>query len=158
MKKIIATLIAIGLLLLAACAPSAPPPTATPVPTPTSVPTPESAEGLIGIWHQTPRNPHVGEVYLQFKEDGTYRVAKWAADRLEDYPNLEGEFWFEGKQLFVKDIAGDPPWDECIRPKQIIGKYEVQVLANGNLKLVKIEDECSGRVKVLPAGEYEPVP
>jgi len=157
MKKIIATLIAIGLLLLAACAPSAPP-TATPVPTPTSVPTPESTEDLIGIWHQTPRNPNHGEVYLQFKEDGTYRVAKWAADRLEDYPNLEGEFWFEGKQLFVKDIAGDPPWDECRRPKQIIGKYEVQVLANGNLKLVKIEDECSGRVKVLPAGEYEPVP
>ena len=156
MKNIIATLIAIGLLLLSGCAPSAPPPTATPVPTPTSVPTPESAEDLIGIWHQTPRNPHVGEVYLQFKEDGTYRVATGWADRLENDPNVEGEFWFEGKQLFVKDIAGSPPWDECIR-KQIIGKYKVQVLANGNLKLVKIEDECSGRVQVLPA-RYERVP
>ena len=156
MKKIIATLIAIGLLLLAACAPSAPP-TATPVPTPTPMPVPESAEGLIGIWHQTPPNPHVGEIYLQFKEDGTYRVATGAADRLENHQKVEGEFWFEGKQLFVKDIAGDPPWDECIRPKQIIGKYEVQVLANGNLKLVKIEDECSGRVEVLQA-RYERVP
>ena len=156
MKKIIATLIGIGLLLLAACAPSAPP-TATPVPTPTPVPVLESAEDLIGIWHSTPRKPNVGEFYQQFKEDGTYRVATLSADRLEDHPNVEGEFWFEGKQLFIKDIAGVPAWDVCVRPKQIIGKYEVQVLANGNLKFVKIEDECSGRANVLP-GEYEPVP
>jgi hypothetical protein len=157
MKKIIATLIAIGLLLLAGCAPSAPPPTATPVPTPTSVTIPESAEGLIGIWRGTPPVPHVGQFYWQFKEDGTYRVATGAADRLENDPKVEGEFWFEGKQLFIKDIAGDPPWDVCIRPKQIIGKYEVQMLANGNLKLVKIEDECSGRANDLPA-RYERVP
>jgi len=85
----------------------------------------------------------------------TYRY--WAASTFRLCHLVEGEFWFEGKQLFMKDTAGVPPdRDVCVKSKQI-GKYEVQVLANGNIKIVKIEDECSGRVLILPA-EYERVP
>jgi hypothetical protein len=120
------------------------------------VPILESAEDLIGIWHQTTKHPFVGDIYQQYKEDGTYRAAAGAADRLESHPLVEGEFWFEGKQLLVKDTAGLPDWDVCVKSQQI-GKYEVQVLANGNIKIAKIEDECTGRAVVL-AAEYERVP
>jgi hypothetical protein len=115
-----------------------------------------SVEGLVGIWHQTPTNPFLGELYIQYKEDGTYRVAAGAADRLESHPLIEGEYWFEGGQLFDKSITGISPWDECVGPEQV-GKYDVLLFSTGNIKLVKVEDECSGRVQVLP-GEYELVP
>jgi hypothetical protein len=49
-----AALVGIGLLLLAACGQSAQP-IAAPAPTPTPVPTLNSAEGLIGVWHDTKR-------------------------------------------------------------------------------------------------------
>jgi hypothetical protein len=115
-----------------------------------------SAEDLAGIWHQTPTNSFIGEVYIQYKGDGTCRTATGTPDRLESHPLVEGEYWFEGGQLLSKDTGGVPPWDECVEPGTK-GKYEVLVYTSGNIRLVRIEDECGGRAMVLP-GEYEPVP
>ena len=114
------------------------------------------SQDLVGIWHQVPTNPFLGELHIQYKEDGTCCTAAGTADRLESHPLVEGEYWFEGGQLFGKDTAGVPPWDECVEP-ETIGKYEVLMYTSGNIRLVKVEDDCGGRVQVLP-GEYEPVP
>jgi hypothetical protein len=115
-----------------------------------------TAQDLVGIWHQTPTNSFLGELYIQYKEDGTCRSATGTADRLESHPLVEGEYWFEGGQVLSKDTGGVPPWDECVEPGTI-GKYEVWMYTTGNIRLVRIEDECSGRAMVMP-GEYEPVP
>jgi hypothetical protein len=115
----------------------------------------EGAEDLIGIWHEM--KLAYGEAYLQFKEDGTYRVAMGVVAHFENRPRVEGEYWFEGKQLFIKDTSGASGWDVCTEPKQIVGKYEVQALADGDLKFVAIEDECFDRALFIP-GEYERVP
>jgi hypothetical protein len=39
--------------------------------------------------------------------------------------------------------------------KGTVGNYEIQLLENGNIQLVVIEDDC-GRADDIP-GEYEPV-
>ncbi len=74
-------------------------------------------------------------------------------DNLEDRPNVRGEFWFEGKQLFMREVevlnvtkCGSEP---------VI--YEAQLLANGHLNLVKVEDECGDRINATQR-EHEPVP
>jgi hypothetical protein len=55
-----------------------------------------TAQDLVGIWHQTPTNSFLGELYVQYKEDGTSRSAIGTPDRLESDPLVEGEYWFEG--------------------------------------------------------------
>jgi hypothetical protein len=115
----------------------------------------EGAEDLIGIWSEM--KLAYGDAYLQFTEDGTYRVAMGAVARFEDRPRVEGKFWFEGKQLLIKDTAAASGWDVCIKPKQISGKYEAQMLADGSLKLIEAQDDCFDRALFMP-GEYERVP
>ncbi len=73
-------------------------------------------------------------------------------------PVVKWETRFEGTQLLIKGRIG-----YCIDP--VTGIYEVNILENGNLGFVAIDDECSGRASVLrgPVGaegtvEYEPVP
>jgi hypothetical protein len=115
-----------------------------------------TAEELVGIWHQTPTNSFLGDLYFQYKEDGTSRSATGTPDRLESEPLVEGEYWFEEGQLCGKDTAAEPPWDECVEPGTI-GKYEAWMYSTGNIRFVRIDDECEGRAMVMP-GEYEPVP
>lgn len=131
----------------------APAPIATPVPTvttPTSGPVvATSIDDIVGTWYG------LGSgllLYHRFNNDGTFRIA-YVRGQLEDQPNVTGEFWFEGKQLFMRELevlnvtkCGSEP---------VI--YEAQLLANGNLELVKVEDECAGRVNATER-EHEPVP
>ena len=137
MKKTIGIVIGIGLLLLSSCA--AP----TPAPTPTAVPTPTAAsittvEELVGVWRRV-----AGRLYIQFKGDGTYRVAA-AAEALEEHPSIEGEFWFEGGQLFLKDIAGRIPGaDSCVGLRA--GSYEVQGAVKDYLTFAAIDEPCEFR-------------
>jgi len=129
MKKTILATIGIGLILLSGCAA----PTHTAEPTPTAAPI-IMLEELVGVWLQ--------DGYFQFKGDGTYRVAP-STEALKDHPYIEGEFWFEEGQFFIKDIAGLPGWDVCVGLPA--GSYEVQGAVRGYLTFVPIDDPCETR-------------
>lgn len=141
MKKTIGTVIGIGLVLLLGCAAPTPAPTPTPEPTPTAAPI-TTVEELLGIWKRGP----VG-YYLQFKGDGTYRAAS-SPELLEDHPYYEGEFWFEGGQLFLKDTASRISWQDCVGLPA--GSYEVQGAVKDYLTFVAIDDPCEDRSGGLP--------
>ena len=150
MKKIIGTVIGIGLLLLLGCAAPTPAPTPTPEPTPTAAPI-TTVEELVGVWRRVG-----GRHYIQFKEDGTYRAAR-SAEALEDHPVYEGEFWFEGGQLFLKDIAGITLWDLCVGLPA--GSYEVQGAVKDYLTFAAIDEPCefrSGGFTTMPFRWFSP--
>ena len=159
MKKRIATVIGIGLLLLLGCARGAP----------AGATLATTVDDVVGVWHTTyhlgVRNWH--EIYIQFKRDGTFGLA--FGDRVEDNPDGEGEFSFEGTRFYWKDIIASTKtdywlvkgkagrtWSEC-QVSNPIGIYEIQILANGNLKFAEIEDECGVRCIILNNSEWEPV-
>ena len=132
MKRIIGTIVAIGLLLLSSCAA----PTPAPEPTPTAAPI-TTVEELVGVWRRW-----ATEHYFQFKGDGTYRTAA-STEGLEDYPWVEGEFWFEGGQLFLKDTACRFELADCVGLPA--GSYEVQGAVKGYLTFVAVDEPCEYR-------------
>ena len=159
MKRIIGIVIGIGLLLLLGCARGAP----------AGATLATSVDDVVGVWHSTWRFGMINfiEVYIQFKRDGTFSLA--FGDRVEDQPDGEGEFSFEGTRFYWKDIVASTKsdhwwvkgkagrtWSECLVSNPI-GIYEIQLLANGNLKLAEIEDECGVRCILLNNTEWEPV-
>ncbi len=103
-----------------------------------------SAEDIAGTWQS---KISIGEI--QYNEDGTWRSQSGSG------LVFTGEFWFEGTQFFTQNSVpcdvGNP-----------IGIYEVELLENGNLKFIVIEDECLSRVNFfagrLIEAEWEPVP
>lgn len=114
-----------------------------------------SADELAGVWHRTTRTGFGGEVYRQYSADGTYRMGS-NPEELETRPKVEGEFWFEGDQLVVRDVAGLPSYDVCVQAGQV-GRYTVERLANGHIRFIVVEDECGDRAGMMGAGEMEPV-
>ncbi len=102
---------------------------------------------VVGIW-RTVVTPAPRQHFLQFKEDGTYGIAHAPEElELDRVPGHVGEFWFEGTQLFIKRTK----YTECIG---VIAIYEVELLANGNLRFVEVEDVCDAR-NHFRAEEYE---
>lgn len=155
------------LVFSVACASEAPepatptplPPTATPTPVPptrtpeppTATPTPAftlatSAEEIVGTWLEG------GAGYNRFYEDGTFHQAH-ALDDLDHQPYAISEFWFEGTQMFTKElsVSGVPSCGDTI------GIYKVRWLEGGKIQIVSIEDNCSARRGDI-AGRYKPVP
>ena len=179
MKNTVGVLVCIAALLLAGCAQPAamPAPTETPRPTATAAPTaaPEptaaarptatpgpvvvgtvtSAEELAGVWHRTTRTGMGMDVYRQYTEDGIYRMGT-SPEELEAQPRVEGKFWFEGVKIVVQDTSGIPGFDICVEGEKT-GKYEVELLENGHIRFVAIEDECRDRIRMLGSGEMETV-
>ncbi len=103
------------------------------------------AEDIAGTWKTT-----VGATEIQFNGDGTYVVTTPAFV-------ARGEYRFQGTRLFLKAL------DQCdIIVVGALGTYEVQLLENGNLKFIAIEEECPTRVGRMQAqtiaAEWEPVP
>ena len=155
MKKTIGIVIGIGLALLLGCARGAP----------TEATLATSVDDVVGVWRGTPPLSwgRRDELYIEFKTDGTFRIST-AADTLEDQPDGEGEFWFEGTQFHWKDITGAVygislnrySWRECAisNPTAI---YEVMLLPNGYLKFARIQDKCSWRTQILTEMGWEPV-
>jgi hypothetical protein len=174
MKNIVGVLVCITVVLLASCVQSTatPAPTATPGPTATAVPsaTPEptatpgpvvvgtvtSAEELAGVWHRTTRTGMGMDCYRQYTEDGIYRMGT-SPEELEARPRVEGKFWFEGVRIVVQDTSGIPGFDVCVEGEKT-GKYEVELLENGHIRFVAVEDECRDRMRMLGSGEMEPIP
>ena len=106
-----------------------------------------STADIVGTWQST-----VTSLEIQFNEDGTLR-AKTAQGS-----DVIFEFRFEGMRIFIKDI----PNGGCTQIGAETGIYEVELLENGNLKFIVIEDECLSRVNYkagrLVEVEWEPVP
>ena len=103
------------------------------------------AEDIAGTWRTI-----IGATEIQFNGDGTYVVTTPAFV-------ARGEYRFEGTRLFLKAL------DQCdIIVVGALGTYEVQLLENGNLKFIAIDEECPtrvGRMQVQTiAAEWEPVP
>lgn len=175
MKSLIVILVGIGLLLLSGCAGSTPPaPTPTqlpnaepvtppPAPTPVPLPTPEpavgtitSAEELIGLWHDAHPGGFMGDTFARYSADGTMRGAS-SLEKLDTEPRFESEYWFENGVFFQRDTAGLPGWDVCVKDG-LIGQYRLEVLANGNVRTVLIEDGCEIRAMFKDGAEIVRVP
>ena len=76
-------------------------------------------------------------------------------ENLDEQPHSMSESWFEGNRLMVKIIDTVlPDHKACIG---VVGIYEVQMLADGTLRFVVIEDECEIRARATLAGDWMPV-
>jgi hypothetical protein len=56
----------------------------------------------------------------------------------------------------VQDTAGVPGHDICVESEKI-GRYDVEMLENGHIRFILVEDECAERGGMLGAGEMERV-
>lgn len=74
------------------------------------------------------------------------------------------EFAFEGTQFSVTETAYRAYGEETADYSCTTGlgapdgAYEIQLLANGNLKFVGAQDACDWRSELLTLAEWEPVP
>jgi hypothetical protein len=135
---------AVGLLLLAACS------TAEVEPGPMT-----SFDDIAGTTYE--RQGAGAPAYFHFFEDGTIHMST-NQDLVVDSPQGIHETRFEGTKVFLHQIKGscdDNPADQVF--DQDDATYEIDVLENGNLQLVAIEDPCGVRSGLFPA-EYTPVP
>ena len=140
MQKPIASLLAVGLLVVAACG------TGGEVePGPVS-----SLEDFAGTYENV---GSVGQFYLHILEDGTVHFSS-NRDLVEDRPEIIDETRFEGTKVFLNEIKGT-----CVDEDAIADAiYEIHLLENGNLQFVEIEDTCLARSIPLSVDEYAPVP
>ena len=137
MQKPIASLMAVGLLLLAACG------TGEEVePGPVS-----SFEDIAGTYQRQGPGP---KSFIHFFEDETFWHGSANRDLVVDNPTEIMEARFEGTNVFVKNSKGRCDDDPD-------ATYEIRLLENGNLQLVAIEDTCEWR-SAMYQPEYAPVP
>ncbi len=137
MQKPIASLMVVGLLVVAACGTGG---EVEPGPI-------TSFEDIAGTTYE-----HQGpgfQFFMHFFEDGTWHGSS-NRDLLEDRPADIFETRFEGTTVFLKEIQG--PCDD--NPD---ATYEIHLLENGNLQFVAIEDKCEIRSSFFPA-EWAAVP
>ncbi len=139
MQKPIASLMAVGLLVLAACGTGG---KVEPGPI-------TSFDDIAGTTYER-QGP--GSLYVYIPEDGTFHASS-NRDLVEDRPSFVNETRFEGTKVLLNQSKG-PCVDEDAIADAI---YEIHLLENGNLKFVIIEDTCGGR-SGLSLGEYAPVP
>jgi hypothetical protein len=141
------------LLLLSACGGASPP--GEPV---------TKAEGVLGVWRRTKRFAYWERgIYMGLRADGTMGFAavpdKW------DYEWATSEFDFEGTRFSVTETAFRGWGEEWGRDESCAtglgapsGVYEMQLLANGNLKFVNAQDDCYWRSEMFTEAEWEAVP
>ena len=136
MQKPIASLMAVGLLVLAACGTGG---EVEPGPI-------TSCEDIAGTTYERQQgSPN----FMHFFEDGTLHLSS-NRDLVEDRPLAIFETRFEGTTVFLKEIQG-----RC--DDDLEATYEIHLLENGNLELVAIEDTCALRSSSISV-EYAPVP
>ena len=87
--------------------------------------------------------------YFHFFEDGTWHVS---SNRFLVEKNPLGilETRFEGTKVFLTNIKG-----ACVGPSEAV--YEIELLENGNLQVVLIEDTCTFRSDFF-VDEWAPLP
>jgi len=106
-----------------------------------------SIEDIAGTWR-----PNTSNSEIQIDMDGTY----FAINPSDDI--RRAEIRFEGTRFIYKDTSKSA----CALQGYETGIYEIELLENGNLKFILIEDECPRRVNFhsgrLIQVEWEPVP
>ena len=141
MQKPIASLMVVGLLVLAACDTGG---EVEPGPI-------TSFEDIAGTTYL--RGPGHSAIYVQFTEDGTWH----ASENRDLVEALSGshiyETRFEGTKIFVTALK-ETAYSCDDDPDAI---YEIHLLENGNLEFVAIEDPCAHRSEDFEA-EWAPVP
>lgn len=128
-----------------------------------------SADDIVGVWRRTQlwdgayeTGIAVRQWFLKLEADGTMafgeRPDQW------DYEACSEEFAFEGTQCRVTETAcnrfqgqvGDKRFDySCVGLEAPSGVYEVQLLANGNLKFIDAGDNCQYRREILSLSDWE---
>ncbi len=136
MRKPIAGLMVVGVLILAACS------TAEVEPGPIT-----SFEDIAGTTYES--QGLGGPFFLYFFEDGTWHGSD-NRDLVVDTPNTIHETRFEGTTAFANQTKGS-----CDDNPE--ATYEVRLLENGNLQFVEIEDKCPIRSTFFSV-ELAPVP
>ena len=140
MQKPIASLMAVGLLLLAACGTGG---EVEPGPV-------TSFEDIAGTTYE--RQGLGITIYFHFFEDGTVHTSS-NRDLVEDRPSDIFETRFEGTTVFLKETKAT----RCADNPD--ATYEIHLLENGNLQLVAIEDPCPVRASLWrPPAEWAAVP
>ena len=135
MQKPIASLMAVGLTVLAACG------------TKVELAPITSFEDIAGTTYE--REVIGGQGYFHFFEDGTVHLSS-NPDLVVDRPDGIFETRFEGTTVFLHEIKGRCDDDPD-------STYEIHLLENGNLQFVAIEDPCAGRASFFPV-KWAPVP
>ena len=135
MQKPIASLMAVGLTVLAACG------------TKVELAPITSFEDIAGTIYE--RQGLGGQGYFHFFEDGTVHLSS-NPDLVVDRPDGIWETRFEGTTVFLHEIKGRCDDDPD-------ATYEIHLLENGNLRFVAIEDTCAIRSSFFPA-EWAAVP
>jgi hypothetical protein len=132
MKKVIIILTGLGLLLLVGCGP-AEPELAT------------SVEDVSGTW--TPADP--GESgYFTIHSDGSLSCGPTLSVARE-FSVCDASVWFEGTEMHLVDQ------NDCNAAE---GVYEIQLLENGNIKHLLVEDdEACSRIDFLAGEDREGV-
>jgi hypothetical protein len=138
-QKSIASLMAVGLLLLAACGTGG---EVEPGPV-------TSFEDIAGTTYERQGIGTPG--YIHFFEDGTWHSSS-NPDLVEERPGSAVETRFEGTKIFVTQTKG-----QCVGMELPDAIYEIHLLENGNLEFVAIEDPCAPRLSALTV-EWAPVP
>jgi hypothetical protein len=148
--------LAAAFLVLAGCSPAATP-TPTPEPAPTERPTATlpagarlatSLEDIAGTWVGLKSD----RLYQRFNTDGTC-YASVLLENLNTRPSVEGTCRFEGDVFVITDVktTGLP---SCGGTS---GRYQVHLLANGNIIFTRVFETCAPRGRST-AMEHEPVP
>jgi hypothetical protein len=140
--KLWPTLLLVALLVACASAtptPTPPRPTATPAPTPVLA---TSGEQIVGTWVGT--GAAADRLYQRFNPDGTVQAAT-TLEKLNSTPGAELTFRFEGTQFLLTEVSatGLP---SCSAKT---GTYQVQLLPDGNIKFVKVQDACAPRARSM---------
>lgn len=107
-----------------------------------------SFEDIAGTTYQS-QGPDIPS-YFYFFEDGTWHVSSLRS-QVEKYPLGILETRFEGTKVFLTSIRG-----RCFGPSDG-AIYEIELLENGNLQVVLIEDTCTFRSDFF-VDEWAPIP
>jgi hypothetical protein len=131
MKQTVGVVVGIGLLLLVACGSS------------------KQAEQMHGLWR---REAYGDYQFWRFEEDGTYSIAL-SIENLDNAPWVEGEYWFEKGNLYLKDTAASPTqWSTCLHRTTV---YEIDWVSEGKrFNLVAVDDQCAGHRSFLTAKPF----
>jgi len=98
-----------------------------------------STDDVTGWWKAV----HGGAGVMHIEEDGAL-ILFYDQEPLADGPRATGEVRREGSRFLIAETAwGD---DEVCEGA---GTYEVELLANGYIKFIAIEDDCQRRMDAL---------
>ena len=107
-----------------------------------------SADEIIGTWHTGGCVSH--NCYVRFEKEGIYREAG-SPDLLDTAPHGVSSYRFNGTEMAVSEVSIVRGLPSC---SKTIGRYQVQLLEGGNVRIVLIEDPCTRAANL--AAEYKP--